>query len=77
MAGSSRKKGFKKDVWGAINVNENWRKRYNKELMQIFGDLYMLSFVWISQLNWIGHVNWTDSKGKVSQVFSKISKEDD
>jgi hypothetical protein len=23
-----------------INVNENWRARYNKELTQLFGDLY-------------------------------------
>jgi hypothetical protein len=36
---------------GEIKVNENWRKRYNKELMQLFGDLDILSFVAISRLN--------------------------
>ena len=25
---------------GGIKVNENWRKRCNKELMQLSGDLY-------------------------------------
>jgi hypothetical protein len=30
---------------GGIKVRENWRKRYNKELMQLFGDLDILSFV--------------------------------
>jgi len=29
--------------------------------MQIFGDFGALSFVGISQLNWIGHVNRMDS----------------
>ena len=32
------------------------------------GDLDILSFVTISQLNWIGHVNRRDSKRKLSQV---------
>ena len=25
-------------MFGGINVNESWRKWYNKELMQLFGD---------------------------------------
>ena len=42
---------------GGIKVNENWRKRCNKLLMQVFEDLDMLSFVRINLKNWIGHVN--------------------
>ena len=38
--------------------------------MRPCGDLDVLSFVRISQLNWIGHVNRIDSKRKVSQVFN-------
>jgi len=34
----------------------------------MFGDLDTLSFVRISQLNWIGHVNRINSKRKLSQV---------
>ena len=26
-------------MFGGIKVNENWRKRYNEELLQLFGDL--------------------------------------
>jgi hypothetical protein len=37
--------------------------------MQLFGDLDILSFVRVSRLKWIGHVNRMDSKRKVSQVF--------
>ena len=39
--------------------------------MQLFGDLDILSFVGISQLNLIGQVNRMDSKIKISQVFNK------
>ena len=45
-------------------MNENWRRRYNEELMQLSGDLDILSFVGISRLNWIGRVGRMDSKRK-------------
>jgi hypothetical protein len=32
-------------MFGEIEMNGNCRKRYNKELLQLFGDLDMLSFV--------------------------------
>ena len=51
-------------------MSENWRERYNKESMQLFGDRDTLSFVRVGRLNWIGHVNRMDSKRKVSQVFN-------
>jgi len=38
--------------------------------MQLFGDLDILSFVIVSQLNWIGHFNRTEGKRKVSQEFN-------
>jgi hypothetical protein len=37
--------------------------------MQLNGVLDMLSFVRLSRLNWIGHVNRMDSERRVSQVF--------
>ena len=64
------KEKFYEEFLGGIKLNENWRKRYNKEAVQLFGDLDMLSFVRISRLNWIGHVNRMDRKRIVSQVFN-------
>jgi hypothetical protein len=57
-------------MFGRIEVRENWRKRYNKELMQLFGDFDILSFLRVTRWNWIGHINRMDSKRKVSQVFN-------
>ena len=38
--------------------------------MQLLGNSDVLSFVRMSQLNCIGHVNRMDSKGKVGQAFN-------
>ena len=40
-------------MFGGIHLNGNWSKRY-KELMQLLGDLGIISFVRISQLIRIG-----------------------
>jgi Na+/pantothenate symporter len=37
-------------MFGGIKISEIWRKRYNKELMQLFGDLDVLSFFRINLL---------------------------
>jgi hypothetical protein len=47
---------------GAIQINICWRRRRNNELMQLYGDLYIVSFIRINRLRWIGHVNRMDNK---------------
>jgi len=42
--------------------------------MQPFGDLYKLSFVGISLLNWIGHINRM-GKGKVIPLQARCGPE--
>ena len=58
-------------MFGGIKVHENWRKRYNRELMELFGELVILSFVRINRLNWIGNVNRMDGERKGSKVINK------
>jgi hypothetical protein len=43
--------------------------------MQLLGDLDMRTFIRISWVNLIGHVNRMDSKRKVGQTFSNNSQE--
>jgi hypothetical protein len=38
-------------IFGGIRVNENWRKRCNKEVMQLFGDSDIISLVRKSRLD--------------------------
>jgi hypothetical protein len=53
-----------------IKGSENWRKRYNKEVMQLFGDLDVLYFVKIIRLNSTGRVSGMNCKTEVGQVFN-------
>jgi len=45
--------------------------------MHLFGDLGIHSFVRISRLNWIGHVNRMDIEIKVSQILFIVPREVD
>jgi len=56
-------------MFRGIEVNENCRKQYNKELLQLLGDLCILSLVRVSQWNLIGHVNRMNGKRKVGHLF--------
>jgi hypothetical protein len=64
------KEKFSEELLGGTDINDNWRKRYDKELTQLLGDLAIPSVVRISWLIWIGHINRMDGKRKVSQVFN-------
>jgi hypothetical protein len=37
--------------------------------MQLYGDLYIVSFITINKLRWIGHINGMVSKRMMYQVF--------
>jgi hypothetical protein len=57
-------------ILGAIKINNCWRRRHNNELIQLYGDLDMISFIRINRLRWIGHVNRKDNKRMAIQVFA-------
>jgi hypothetical protein len=56
-------------ILGAIKINNCWRRRYNNELMQLYGDLDAVSFIRINRLRWIGHVGRMDDRSMVYHVF--------
>jgi hypothetical protein len=57
-------------ILGAINIKTGWRRRYNNELIQLYGDLDVVSFIRINRLRWIGHVDIMDDKRMVYQDFA-------
>jgi hypothetical protein len=57
-------------ILGAIKINNCWRRGHNNELMQLYGDLDIVSFIRINRLRWIVHVNRMDNKRMVYQVFA-------
>jgi hypothetical protein len=46
--------------------------RCNKELMQLFGDFDIISFVRICRLYWIGHFNRMDSEREKSVKYLTV-----
>ena len=53
---------------GAVHVDDTWRRRYNNELMEMYGDLDVISFIKLNRLRWIGQVSRMDANKKVHQV---------
>jgi hypothetical protein len=49
--------------------SEENNRRYNSELLQLFGELDILPFVRTRRWNWIGRVNRMNNKRKGSQVL--------
>lgn len=44
-------------IHGAVKIRENeYRKRWNSEIYQIYDDIDIISFVKVSRLRWLGHV---------------------
>jgi hypothetical protein len=58
----------------AIKINSFWRRRHNNELIQLYGDLDIVSFIRINKLRWIVHVDRMDNKRTVYQVFANQSQ---
>ena len=54
---------------GAVCIDNMWRRRYNKELIQLLGDPDIVSNVRLDRLRWIGHTNRMSNNRKVKQIF--------
>ena len=43
-------------ILGSVFDGGNWRRRYNDELMAMYGELDIVSIIRLRRLRWIGHV---------------------
>jgi len=43
-------------IFGPLNENEIWRRRYNHEIYQLFKEISFSEFVRLQRLRWAGHV---------------------
>ena len=56
-------------ITGAVKIDDNWRRQYNKELFDLFNDIDIVTFMKIRRLSWLGHVNRMSSDRNVKQIF--------
>lgn len=45
-----------RSIFGPVNVDNEWRARYNYELHELFGEPNITSFIKMGRLRWAGHV---------------------
>lgn len=58
-------------IYGAINVNGLWRRRYNYELYQLYKEPDIVKHIKIMRLRWIGHVARTPEATTLRKIFDR------
>jgi hypothetical protein len=56
-------------MFGAVKINDIWRRRNNSELMNLYEDVDIVSFIRLSRPRRIGHVNRMHKERKVFNIF--------
>jgi hypothetical protein len=59
-----------KCIFGAVQENGVWRKRYNHELYELFNEPDIVKYIKINRLGWAGHVIHMDNNRTVEKVFN-------
>jgi hypothetical protein len=59
-AHEARLEGFERNIlrriYGAVQIDGVWRRRYSKELYSLFNDVDIIKRIKINSLRWAGHV---------------------
>ena len=45
-----------RSIFRGVNVEGNWRRRFNHELHQLYNEPDVVKFIKINRLRWLGHV---------------------
>jgi hypothetical protein len=51
-----------------MKINDTWSRRNNSEVMNLYEDVDILSFIRLSRMRWIGYVSRMD-KEKIYNIF--------
>jgi hypothetical protein len=57
-------------VFGAKQENGTWRKRYNRELYEIFNDSNIVNYVKAKRLVWAGHLVRMNDNRTLKKIFN-------
>jgi hypothetical protein len=57
-------------IFGAVQENGGWRKRYNHELYELFNEPDIAKYIKIKRLGWEGHVIRMDNNRTIKKVFN-------
>jgi hypothetical protein len=57
-------------IFGVVQESGVWRKRYNRELYELFNEINIVKYVRINRLGWAGQVICMDNNRIVKRVFN-------
>jgi hypothetical protein len=60
-------RGILRCIFGAVQENRVWRKRYNHELYKLFNEPDIVKYIKINRLGWAGYVIRMDNSRIPSQ----------
>jgi hypothetical protein len=56
-------------IFGPVEENGTWRKRYKIEVYKLFTEPYSIRFVKVKSLEWAGHLICASKNRMIKRVF--------
>jgi hypothetical protein len=57
-------------IFGPMEVNGTWRKRYNLELYKLFNEQYIIGPIKVKMFEWAGHLIRASENRMIKNVFN-------
>ena len=59
-----------RQIFGAVNIDGEWRRRYNSELYQLYRDVDIVKKLKVRRLQWFGHVQRMPDDATAKRVYA-------
>jgi hypothetical protein len=57
-------------IFGPVEENGTWRRRYNHELYKLFKEQDIIGYIKEKRLEWAGHLIRTSENGTIKKIFN-------
>jgi hypothetical protein len=57
-------------IFGPVEENGTWRRRYNHELYKLFNESDITGYIKVKRLEWAGHLIRTSKNRTINKVFN-------
>jgi hypothetical protein len=57
-------------IFGPVEENGTWRRRYNYELYKLFNEPDVIGYIKAKRLEWAGHLIHTSENGIIKKIFN-------
>jgi hypothetical protein len=57
-------------IFGSVEENGTWRRRYNHELYKLFNDPNIIGYIKVMSLEWAGHLTRASENRIIKKIFN-------